>query len=338
MRLHASLNSVSFMGIKPPTMKHLYLLLLFYGWQFCGAQNLVPNPSFEEYDTCPNFDGQISRAIGWYSTRATPDYFNTCAPGYNWCTVPINYFGYRTPASGNAYAGVIVREGVSNARENIGIQLLTPLEQGLKYYASFKVSLAGQANVSNWCGVNKLGVLLSNSNFSPSPICDNCAQICNDSIVVDTLNWTRITGSFIADSNYSFISIGRFNVNTLTDSIQLDGTACNAYYYIDDVCLSSDSAYSYNYDYTTVMDDTFHPIILIYPNPTSDFVHIELPVLKELYEVQIFDGIGREVYFKQNAAQPIEHIPIEKIEGNMFLIRIKVNEKIFSYKLLKLEK
>jgi len=39
MRLRASFNSVSFMGIKPPTMKHLYLLLFFYYWQFCGAQN-----------------------------------------------------------------------------------------------------------------------------------------------------------------------------------------------------------------------------------------------------------------------------------------------------------
>jgi len=44
------------------------------------SQNLVPNPSFEQYDTCPNNYSQIVRASGWYSpTTGTPDYLNACS-------------------------------------------------------------------------------------------------------------------------------------------------------------------------------------------------------------------------------------------------------------------
>ena len=40
--------------------------------------NLVPNPSFEDYDTCPDFTSQISRAIGWW-----PGYM----PGFFMCNI-----------------------------------------------------------------------------------------------------------------------------------------------------------------------------------------------------------------------------------------------------------
>ena len=259
-------------------MKNLYLLFSFF-LLLTGkpliAQNLVPNPSFEIYDTCVDFAGQINRAIGWYSAGSDPEYFNACATGVNWCSVPLNYFGYRTPASGNAYAGIIARwEHTDGMREYIGAQLLPPLQTGIKYFASFKVSLAAHANNINWCGINKLGILFSTAHYSIAS-CTNCAQICSDSIVTDTLHWTRLTGSFVADSNYAFISIGRFNINALTDSIMIEGSGCNAYYYIDDVAISQDSVYVYNYSYTDTINLVGNDEITIYPNPISDFLTID---------------------------------------------------------------
>ncbi|MBL7779146.1 MAG: hypothetical protein JNK66_12750 [Chitinophagales bacterium] len=49
-------------------MKHYYLLLMLFCMGILHAQNLVPNPSFEEYDTCPDFAGQINRAVGYSYT------------------------------------------------------------------------------------------------------------------------------------------------------------------------------------------------------------------------------------------------------------------------------
>ena len=60
------------------------------------AQNLVPNPGFEEYLTCP---GSISLSPQEFNVPhwkgigiATPDYFNKCGRGdadvpYNWAGV-----------------------------------------------------------------------------------------------------------------------------------------------------------------------------------------------------------------------------------------------------------
>lgn len=96
-----------------------------------AQQNLVPNPSFEVFDTCPDFLSQIGRAVGWYASRPTPDYFNQCSQIFPWGTVPLNYFGYRTPASGGAYVGVISSSQSTEERELIGCELNTTLQLGL---------------------------------------------------------------------------------------------------------------------------------------------------------------------------------------------------------------
>ena len=58
------------------------------------AQNLVPNPSFEDYCSCPDNSGQVYRAIGWTSFGNSSDYFNCCAPpGAQ--SVPLNPSGYQ---------------------------------------------------------------------------------------------------------------------------------------------------------------------------------------------------------------------------------------------------
>lgn len=260
-------------------MKYVFCCIFFLF--FCGvglnAQvNLVPNPSFEQYDTCPDFLSQIHRATNWYGALPTPDYFNSCAPtSFPSVSVPSNYFGNHLAASGNAYAGIIVKLSGDTTTEILGTQLTNPLQVGVKYFVSFRVVLATQANPANFCGVNNLGVLFSTVQYnanSPAPVCD-CAQIFSNGIIVDTLNWSRVTGSFFADSNYAFASIGRLFSNAATDSLQVVGTACNAYYYLDDVCVSTDSIYAYNF--TDIEDHQPHIEFHVFPNPTTEFLTIQ---------------------------------------------------------------
>jgi OmpA-OmpF porin, OOP family len=68
-----------------------------------NAQNLVPNPSFEQYDTCPDLLNQIQYAIGWNNFGNTPDYYNACSQIMN---VPNTQGGYQLAYDGNAYCGV----------------------------------------------------------------------------------------------------------------------------------------------------------------------------------------------------------------------------------------
>lgn len=274
-------------------------LLLTCG--LCFGQNLVPNPSFEDYAICPNSFSQISRATGWWSARPTADYFNICSPyyprPYTCVNVPSNSFGDRTPASGNGYAGVIGKQGHDEHREHIGGELISSLQVGVRYYVSFKVSAGPYDNFYQRCGINKLGMLFSTLKYdsiSPSPICSNCAQVFTDSIITDTLNWTHIKGSFIADSSYSFIYIGRFNLNSLTDSLQLAGTTCYAYYFIDDVCVSTDSAYTYNYTYTGIENLEQDNSIKCFPNPFFTQLTFSLADYEQT-TILLYNFLGQQV-------------------------------------------
>ncbi|MDP6908376.1 MAG: hypothetical protein QF371_02670, partial [Flavobacteriales bacterium] len=128
-------------------MKHLFLthLLLI----FCiplSAQNLIMNPSFEDYSSCPMGPSQLENADNWQhpfnnvigDTCSTSDLYNVCSPfGAFGVGVPDNILGSQAANTGNGYAGIILFEGFaltgctslfgSNWREYVEGQLTSPL-------------------------------------------------------------------------------------------------------------------------------------------------------------------------------------------------------------------
>ena len=88
-------------------------ILFLTGWLNCSAQNLVPNPGFENFTGSPTGAGQLNKATPWVSLGATPDLFapqvslpiNPCdAVG-----TPVNVGGYaQVRNGGNAYAGIAI--------------------------------------------------------------------------------------------------------------------------------------------------------------------------------------------------------------------------------------
>jgi hypothetical protein len=293
--------------------------------QTSAQVNLVPNPSFEDTVACPNALDQINRAVGWVSVRPSPDFFNSCAPagGFNSVSVPLNRWGFQNASSGNGYAGFAARYGPVDIREFIGENLSTPLQIGVKYYVSFKVCLALDNNLGIMCAVNKLGMLFSTQPYSsgnPVTIC-NCSQIFTDSIISDTLNWTVIKESFIADSNYAFISIGNFFVDSLTDSIQVRGSVCDAYYYIDDVCVSDDSAFCYHYIFTGITSENENNFSFnIFPNPSHGIFTISLLSYFKT-EIIIYNVLGQSIWQKTNSTESNFSIDISDQPKGLYLIK-----------------
>lgn len=309
------------------------LFLLFYG--VCHAQNLVPNPSFEEYDACPNGLSQISRALGWYSAKPTPDYFNTCALSGN-SSVPDNFWGRQIPASGNAYAGfAAMYGGASNLNEYIGIKLIDSLNIGVQYYISFKISRAFNPNFQNDCSVNKIGALFSSIQYSDTnnaPICD-CSQVFTNVIITDSINWTMVKGAFIADSSYQYINIGNFFTESSTDFILRQGSFCNAYYYLDDVCVSSDSTYAYTYATTSTTKKEER--ITYFPNPFKDFVTLKSEE-SNIEHVKIYNMIGAlfrtyDIETTQSYVFDLSDIP----PGNYFIVIHLKNSKFSKFTITK---
>lgn len=58
-----------------------------------AAQNLVPNPSFEEFDECPVNNSWIDWGLvnNWTAPYGNADYYHEC--GSNGYGVPMNIYG-----------------------------------------------------------------------------------------------------------------------------------------------------------------------------------------------------------------------------------------------------
>ena len=199
----------------------LPLLIFLFVWAVSlkAQVNLVPNPSFEETDSCPNYLGEIENAIGWWSSKPSPDYFHSC--GAQSLSIPYNNFGYQDVVDGNAYAGFWAY-GFGNARECISTELNEPMVIGKRYIFSVNVNRAdfySHPFLYPNASCNKLGVIFSTEEFNlnnPIPI-NNWAHIYSDSVIQDTINWITIQGSFISDDFYSYINIGNFFDDNHTD-------------------------------------------------------------------------------------------------------------------------
>ncbi|MBK5285578.1 MAG: T9SS type A sorting domain-containing protein, partial [Bacteroidia bacterium] len=296
--------------------RKLLLLFLLLLSRFCFAQNLVPNPSFEDTVACPSNSGQINNAVGWSSYRVTPDYFNTCADSSSFVSIPWNFCGYHYPRTGNAYAGFII--GLFNAREYIGIQLSQLLNMGQQYYVSFYVCRGGNINRNR--ASNKIGIHLSTipySSPSPAPI-SNISQVYTDSVITDTVNWTRISGSFVADSAYQFLSIGNFFNDSLTTYIAFDSIHYQCYYYLEDVILSPepDCCEGINQAHTS-------DLIKVFPNPTSDWIEIEGSNISKL---NFYNVLGEICYTNDIPSASPRRVNVSNLRKGVYTLKIQTSK------------
>lgn len=275
----------------------------------CFSQNIVPNPGFELNSGCPNAINDITKfANNWVVYDPTPDYFNTCA-GISSLDIPGNFAGWQY-ASGNAYCGayVYIEPGVSpaNNREAIGSQLTTPMVIGQKYYVSLKVSLANNSRFS----INNIGLLFTTtpycSMYSPPPtVCPgsspeigtpNFAHIYSSSVISDTLNWTVIQGTFVSDSIYSYVTWGNFFSDSLTTAVDRGGPAVQTYFYVDDICVSTDSATCWIL--SSIQDEKNSKLnVKIFPNPFQNETIVEFDnPLKNIYTLKLYNSLGEIVF------------------------------------------
>ncbi|MBK9639392.1 MAG: hypothetical protein IPO63_16905 [Bacteroidetes bacterium] len=272
-------------------------LLVFFNLPLAEAQiNLVPNPSFEDTVSCPIGLDNMQEVLGWTSFGNSADYFNGCSISMN---VPNTPFGFQSSHSGNAYCGVInYWKGNSvltnNYREFIGVQLVNSLQVGTKYYFSFYVVSAQNNSIGYFS--NNIGLRFFTNSYSktnPAPL-DNFAHIKLDTLLTDTVNWLKIRGSFIADSNYQYVSIGNFFDYLNTDTLVYTTFPQCAYSYIDDVCVTTDSIY--NETWTGLHDDELN-VVKIWPNPVLDYFQYESK--QKIDEIIIYDSRGKFIISEQ---------------------------------------
>jgi hypothetical protein len=319
-------------------MKTLFFTTGLLLCSFLKAQNLVPNPSFEDTVNCPFQSGDMDKASGWTSFCGSPDYFKSCNQS-DW-GVPTNICGYQMAASGNAYAGFITYySGGINEREFPACTLLSPLSIGTKYYVSFKVALSLEniANPAN-CASNGIGAKFATNPYICDALINNNPSVYTDSIVKDSTNWTRITGSFIADSAYYYLVIGNFFDDANTDTVKYFNSWWDdfAYYYLDDVCVGTDSAFVYSYNGVTgISHNRANPMVSFYPNPFKDFLFIQTSFNQEM-TISIYNLLGEQLLSTSQTSTKSFSIDLSSIPSGVFIINFKTSNQSTSYKLQKL--
>lgn len=292
------------------------LLLLTIHFSFFNssfAQNLIPNPSFETYSSCPTINSsEVYLATPWVEVVQTSDYFN--------CSALDNNYIART---GTGYMGVSAYRPSwsSTYREFIGVMLTQSLTAGEKYYGEFWVRLAGNAC---WAS-DGMGMYISQGQpVAPSgshTLFVN-AQIMNTPfrMLDDREGWMKICGEFIANGGEDFITIGSFRDDSQSTFIELPGCPNQSYgvhwsyYHIDDVLLEQfDSTANYDCDDTTQYANPVEPddhddeqeiteCEIEIPNvfsPNGDFINdkLETEFLYEKYTFEIINRWGKSVYF-----------------------------------------
>ncbi len=313
----------------------LYFSLSFgEGWgEVAFAQtNLVPNPSFEDTINCPQMIGDF-KAANWYVVEQTPDYFNSCCTTPNQCSVPSNAIGYRNAPTGNAYCGLF-NYNWTFYREKIGVKLIDTLKIGKKYNLSFKVSsVCKRGNMFSNATTNKVGFLFSTvkydlSHLSPT---NNFSNFKADSLIKDTIGWELISGSFTADSAYSYLNIGNFFDDSHTDTMtywHTPGTyVLRAYALIDDIYVGYDSTQDH-----IGINDVTEKDISVYPNPSDTKFTINFNGYY-FQSISIVDLLGRQIYFDYKLTTTKKEIDVSQFPTGSYIIQFNASQTKFNKKI-----
>lgn len=269
--------------------KTLFLILLFIAFRVSKGQNIVPNGDFEQYFGCPDYVSQIDSAKFWTNANGgTSDYYHECGTGLG--NIPNTYLGFQQARSGAGFAGVIL-VGAVNYSEYIEAPLNMILSAGICYNFEMYINMANDVKYAT----DAIGVYFSDTivtSYSTAETLLLTPQINNiTGNYPDTLNWTLVSGNYIANGGESYLVIGNFKNNLSSDTILVNpsGYASMAYVYIDDVSLIS---------CPVGVDEQGETEITIYPNPVSDKLNVQLNN-NELSEIILYDIASRRILYQE---------------------------------------
>lgn len=220
--------------------------VLFIITYSAGAQNLVPNPGFEEYENCPGSYSEAShefRVNGWRpATLGTPDYFHACSAGE--AGVPHNWAGVSDAYEGKAYTGLYLWMNNDNQyREYLQCRLLQPMVRDSVYAISFHYKLSSYSMYAT----DRVGLLLTDSlvNFKKDnvlPVKPTFSIVRDSALTKTTGLWEMAEMEYKAAGGERFLIIGNFDDNQSTHFYEIQFRplsqlmlANSAYYYFDDV-------------------------------------------------------------------------------------------------------
>lgn len=208
------------------------ILFLIPDWN-TKAQNLVPNPGFELYNTCPKALANVRDVMEWIpATAGTPDYYNHCDVN--------GYSRFVQPHSGSGCLGLIVLNGYEEFSEYIQVTLTDTLVPGTDYCVQFHVKSANETVEIDQLGLAFLEAPIQKDFITRLTLKPDVVSP-RGQIISSYLNWHRVAGNYIAKGGESTIILGSFNPAEMLTVAPIEGAArsqaWNCYYLFDDVAV-----------------------------------------------------------------------------------------------------
>jgi len=191
-------------------LRIILIVFLFYN-QATLSQNLVPNPSFEEF-----LDFKTDNKSSWHKLQNsdTPDYFNFGnAESSN--NIFNEYIGGTYPKSGVAFVGIFClrinpHRNIKNIREFIESPLTKHLEKDSVYKIELSLFLDEESNIA----IKNFGILFSESTMQS----DNDLRLFaikpqiefNSSFLDNRDNWITLQAFYKAAGTEKYLVIGNF--------------------------------------------------------------------------------------------------------------------------------
>jgi hypothetical protein len=235
-----------------------------------GAQNLVPNPSFEDTLVNPAWNGFVNSDCAlWRSpSPGSAKYGNDNNP-----FVPGNASWYQVPRTGAAWTLLYTNTalyGCPNCRDVLQVKLTDTLKQGKKYCVSFYVSRSDYCNYA----CNNIGALLSPTLITNSNSIVTITPTINNDFTNPLLSdstWMEVSGSFVANGNEQYIIIGNFNSDATSDTVFTGVAQAGsdfASYMVDDVSVIEITSCNAGNNTTICGNDSLQLGIVSNPNAT----------------------------------------------------------------------
>jgi hypothetical protein len=327
-----AIAAVRLITTKPICMKFRLLLFFLPAFFQVVAQNVVPNPGFEDTLGCPDdFVFGVQKAAGWNRCGVgTPDFYHTCGSP-SLMGVPYNFHGYQQPRNGKGYAGFINYNSYSiQGNELLTAKLVNPLTAGLTYYIKFFVSRGDNDSVAS----NKMGLRFSMNacDYNNIPAFNNVAHLYTNAIITDRVGWNQISGAFVPDSAYKYITIGNFFTQAQTTIQPSNWQGFVSYYYIDDICVSPDP--NKCHVLVGIEETEAARSIDVYPNPTSGVVYVRNNNYENIKDITLKNIQGQAIRAVTGIHKAEYSLDLLSVDKGIYVLEVNMGSGIVSKRLV----
>ncbi len=220
----------------------IIILLIHWG---SYAQNLVPNPSFELYDSCTSvYSIYTERSMNFFCSNwfdnnliseSTVDYMNSCLPeNYH---VPDGINGHSFAQDGNRYIGASMIGFYSHNttdelhREHPCVKLTDTLIKDSTYCVSFFYK--NPNTFDKGYALDNIGILFTKDSLTYEVAQFSSAHIRTEQgVLLRNDQWEQFTGYYTANGGETYLNVGLFgNLQNTTLDFSYDGFVAFMYFF-----------------------------------------------------------------------------------------------------------